>query len=130
MHLHTDLSASNTHLFLFFLAHSLEHLKDLEKLEKEKNIRPTPEIDAFMKVNLLFLLNSLNQNPFTIYSFIKFTLLVKLDQQVASVKGENNNLATEYTLKVLGIDVCADTLVGSDMFRGVSGGQKKRVTTG
>ncbi|URD78019.1 Plant PDR ABC transporter associated [Musa troglodytarum] len=69
-----------------------EHLKDLEKLEKEKNIRPTPEIDAFMKV--------------------------------ASVKGENNNLATEYTLKVLGLDVCADTLVGSDMFRGVSGGQK------
>lgn len=44
--------------------------------------------------------------------------------------GKNNNLATEYVLKVLGLDVCADTLVGSDMVRGISGGQKKRVTTG
>lgn len=34
------------------------------------------------------------------------------------------------TLQVLGLDVCADTLVGSDMLRGVSGGQRKRVTTG
>ena len=26
--------------------------------------------------------------------------------------------------------VCADTLIGSDQVRGVSGGQRKRVTTG
>jgi len=37
---------------------------------------------------------------------------------------------TDYVLKVLGLDVCSDTVVGNDMLRGVSGGQKRRVTTG
>jgi hypothetical protein len=33
-------------------------------------------------------------------------------------------------LQILGLDICADTLVGNEMLRGVSGGQRKRVTTG
>ena len=33
-------------------------------------------------------------------------------------------------MQILGLDVCADTLVGDAMHRGISGGQKKRVTTG
>lgn len=32
--------------------------------------------------------------------------------------------------KMLGLDVCADVLVGDEMRRGISGGQKKRVTIG
>ncbi|MQM18092.1 hypothetical protein Taro_051077, partial [Colocasia esculenta] len=72
--------------------------KDLARLEKEKNIRPNPDIDAYMKA--------------------------------ASVKGRKHSPVTDYVLKVLGLDVCADIPVGSDMNRGVSGGQKKRVTTG
>ncbi|KAF9599142.1 hypothetical protein IFM89_035421 [Coptis chinensis] len=74
------------------------YLKDLVRLEKEKNIRPNPEIDAFMKAS--------------------------------SVGGTTHSLATDYILKVLGLDVCAETIVGNDMLRGVSGGQRKRVTTG
>lgn len=31
---------------------------------------------------------------------------------------------------MLGLDICADTVLGDEMRRGVSGGQKKRVTTG
>nr|DAD28487.1 TPA_asm: hypothetical protein HUJ06_029955 [Nelumbo nucifera] len=74
------------------------YLKDLARLEKEKNIRPSPEIDAFMKAS--------------------------------SVGGKKHSLSTDYILKVLGLDICAETLVGNDMLRGVSGGQRKRVTTG
>ncbi|KAJ6833048.1 ABC transporter G family member 39-like [Iris pallida] len=39
-------------------------------------------------------------------------------------------VVTDYILKILGLDICADTMVGNAMLRGISGGQKKRVTTG
>ncbi|XP_071724267.1 LOW QUALITY PROTEIN: ABC transporter G family member 31-like [Rutidosis leptorrhynchoides] len=74
------------------------YMDDLTRLEKERNIRPIPEIDAFMKAS--------------------------------SVRGKQHNVSTDYVLKVLGLDICSDTIVGSDMMRGVSGGQRKRVTTG
>ncbi|KAI3445474.1 hypothetical protein Pfo_002139 [Paulownia fortunei] len=41
-----------------------------------------------------------------------------------------SNPATDYILKILGLDICADTLVGNAMRIGISGGQKKRLTTG
>ncbi|XP_059648379.1 pleiotropic drug resistance protein 3-like [Cornus florida] len=47
-----------------------------------------------------------------------------------SVEGQKETLQTDYILKILGLDTCADTLVGDAMRRGVSGGQKKRLTTG
>ncbi|KAL4636632.1 hypothetical protein ACB092_03G022800 [Castanea dentata] len=47
-----------------------------------------------------------------------------------SSKGLKGNLQTDYILKILGLDICADTLVGDAMRRGISGGQKKRLTTG
>ncbi|GAB2225413.1 hypothetical protein Droror1_Dr00006205 [Drosera rotundifolia] len=40
------------------------------------------------------------------------------------------NIMTEYILKILGLDICADTLVGNQMVRGISGGQRKRLTSG
>lgn len=38
--------------------------------------------------------------------------------------------SSQNVMQILGLDVCADTLVGDEMRRGVSGGQRKRVTTG
>ncbi|ONK76807.1 uncharacterized protein A4U43_C02F40 [Asparagus officinalis] len=58
-----------------------DNFSDLARLEKERNVRPTPEIDAFMKAT--------------------------------SVVGKKHSLATDYILKVLGLDVCADTQVTS-----------------
>lgn len=39
-------------------------------------------------------------------------------------------IVTDYILKILGLDICADTMVGDEMLRGISGGQMKRLTTG
>ncbi|KAI3757151.1 hypothetical protein L6452_04685 [Arctium lappa] len=47
-----------------------------------------------------------------------------------SVSGQESSLVTEYVLRLLGLDICSDTMVGDEMRRGISGGQKKRVTTG
>uniref|UniRef100_A0A6N2LL61 ABC transporter domain-containing protein n=1 Tax=Salix viminalis TaxID=40686 RepID=A0A6N2LL61_SALVM len=47
-----------------------------------------------------------------------------------SVEGLKSNLQTDYILKILGLDICADTMAGDAMRRGISGGQKKRLTTG
>ncbi|KAI3447489.1 hypothetical protein Pfo_004154 [Paulownia fortunei] len=47
-----------------------------------------------------------------------------------SISGQKTSLVTDYVLKILGLDICSDIMVGDDMRRGISGGQKKRVTTG
>ncbi|XP_011005513.1 PREDICTED: ABC transporter G family member 31 isoform X1 [Populus euphratica] len=74
------------------------YMEDLVRLEKERNVRPNLEVDAFMKAS--------------------------------SVGGKKHSISTDYVLKVLGLDICSETVVGNDMLRGVSGGQRKRVTTG
>ncbi|RLM48621.1 ABC transporter G family member 48-like [Panicum miliaceum] len=61
---------------------------------------------------------------------------IKLDPEIdafmkaTAVQGQETNILTDVTLKVLGLDICADIIVGDEMIRGISGGQKKRVTTG
>ncbi|KAF7033050.1 hypothetical protein CFC21_044175 [Triticum aestivum] len=48
----------------------------------------------------------------------------------AAATGEQKaEVVTNHILKILGLDMCADTIVGNNMLRGISGGQKKRVTT-
>ncbi|KAG4199030.1 hypothetical protein ERO13_A05G123700v2 [Gossypium hirsutum] len=47
-----------------------------------------------------------------------------------ATEGQEANVITDYIMKILGLDICADTLVGNEMLRGISGGQRKRVTTG
>ncbi|KAE9592434.1 putative sulfate-transporting ATPase [Lupinus albus] len=47
-----------------------------------------------------------------------------------AVEAQETSLVTDYILKILGMEICADILVGDEMRRGISGGQKKRLTTG
>ncbi|XP_047340987.1 ABC transporter G family member 35-like [Impatiens glandulifera] len=55
---------------------------------------------------------------------------VDLFMKATAIEGVKSNLITDYTLRILGLDVCRDTIIGNEMIRGISGGQKKRVTTG
>ncbi|XP_009628925.1 pleiotropic drug resistance protein 2-like [Nicotiana tomentosiformis] len=50
--------------------------------------------------------------------------------KATAVAGQESSLVTDYVLKILGMDICADILCGDEMRRGISGGQKKRLTTG
>ncbi|KDP37161.1 hypothetical protein JCGZ_06217 [Jatropha curcas] len=50
--------------------------------------------------------------------------------KAAATEGQEASVITDYILKVLGLEACADTMVGDEMLRGISGGQRKRVTTG
>ncbi|TVU42417.1 hypothetical protein EJB05_08821, partial [Eragrostis curvula] len=85
---------------------SFDMLAELLRREKAANIKPDVDIDAFMKAS---------------------THKLRLD--IASAMGGQANVVTDYILKILGLDICADTMVGDEMLRGISGGQKKRVTT-
>ncbi|CAN6583610.1 unnamed protein product [Malus baccata var. baccata] len=50
--------------------------------------------------------------------------------KAAALEGQETNVVTDYILKILGLEVCANTMVGDDMVRGISGGERKRVTIG
>ncbi|KAF3332106.1 ABC transporter G family member 44 [Carex littledalei] len=55
---------------------------------------------------------------------------VDVYMKAVSTGGQETSIITDYVLKILGLDICADTTVGDEMLRGISGGQRKRVTTG
>ncbi|KAJ4749522.1 ABC transporter G family member 36 [Rhynchospora pubera] len=55
---------------------------------------------------------------------------VDMYMKASAMGGQEANVVTDYIIKILGLEICADTMVGNDMIRGISGGQRKRVTTG
>jgi ABC-type multidrug transport system ATPase subunit len=54
---------------------------------------------------------------------------IDIYMKAISVEASKRSLQTDYILKIMGLEICADTMVGDAMIRGLSGGQKKRLTT-
>ncbi|KAI8531760.1 hypothetical protein RHMOL_Rhmol11G0160500 [Rhododendron molle] len=87
-----------------------EIMNEVSRREKQAGVFPDPDVDTYMKLIC-----------YSVYVFF---------YQAISAEGQTNTLQTDYILKILGLDICADTLVGDAMRRGISGGQKKRLSTG
>ncbi|KAK3017007.1 hypothetical protein RJ639_006573 [Escallonia herrerae] len=103
-----------------------EIMREVSRREKEAGIVPDPDVDTYMKFYLFVIHKILEQLPVGLLGK-KFN---EDDEIAISVEGQKVTLQTDYTLKILGLDICADTLCGDAMRRGISGGQKKRLTTG
>ncbi|VAH42775.1 unnamed protein product [Triticum turgidum subsp. durum] len=54
---------------------------------------------------------------------------IDIYMKAAATGDQKAEVVTNHILKVLGLDICADIMIGNNMLRGISGGQKKRVTT-
>ncbi|CAA0810655.1 ABC transporter G family member 40 [Striga hermonthica] len=106
-----------------------EMLAELSRREKAANIKPDSDIDIFMKVKLnkCIIIKYISIHVHILY-WSMHTICRQM--QAVATEGDDANVVTDYVLKVLGLDICADTLVGDENIRGISGGQKKRVTTG
>lgn len=105
-----------------------EMLEELSRREKEAGIKPDPEIDAFMKA---ISVSGQRTNLFTDYVLKVLPPSLLLNQRQSSfLFSFCLKLNLEHFLQILGLDICADIIVGNEMRRGISGGQRKRVTTG
>ncbi|KAG9142660.1 hypothetical protein Leryth_005424 [Lithospermum erythrorhizon] len=63
----------------------------------------------------------------TVYETLMFTALLRLPQ---SLSKEDKERHVEHIIAELGLTKCRNSMIGGPLFRGISGGEKKRVSIG
>ena len=130
-------TASNT-IFNLGRAGFLRQLRDLEA---KGGIHPDPDVDAYLKASAV---EGTRRNPVTQYMIRILGLEVSPGCCTQHAPAQHSSeIRSDTAVMALSdlrgqtkqgcmpdVQVCQDTLVGNDMVRGISGGQKKRVTTG
>ncbi|RWV89616.1 hypothetical protein GW17_00048231 [Ensete ventricosum] len=121
----------------------LDLLTELAKREKDAGILPEAEVDLFMKAGgggvqrgdavthpaRWGLVNRLSYAVVVLHPHASTTLFFCSTKMRRNGEHCDGNLSI-FNNRILGLDICGDTIVGDEMQRGISGGQKKRVTTG
>ncbi|CAI5954152.1 unnamed protein product [Closterium sp. NIES-64] len=94
----------------------LRKVAELERREVEQGIVPDPTMDAVMK------------HEGEVLSWQHEGEVLSWQHEGDGTGGQPHQ--HHHRLCAQGLDICADTVVGNNMLRGISGGQRKRVTTG
>ena len=86
----------------------------------------TAEVGGFRIAAMM----SVSSVQLAITSNVNFHFSSALHASVAALSATESELLLQYMIRLLALEECADTIVGNNLMRGVSGGQRKRVTTG
>ena len=111
------------------LVFAAAELAELRRREQEAGITADPALDAFMDAMSIQVRPRLHRLPKSVPRRCCMDCRTHALGDAAA-QGQDHSVATEYIIRMLGLEVCADTPVGSAMIRGISGGQRKRVTSG
>uniref|UniRef100_A0A2N9IF51 ABC transporter domain-containing protein n=1 Tax=Fagus sylvatica TaxID=28930 RepID=A0A2N9IF51_FAGSY len=103
---------------------------EVSKREKEAGIVPDPDIDTYMKGTIL-MLGSVDTS-------CEDDLIGRPTKRKGSIGRQPCHPKMPYHFmsiaamasQILGLDICADTLVGDATRRGISSGEERRLTTG